>query len=31
VAVEVPDDPCVAPVDPDAIQQALLNLLANAL
>jgi signal transduction histidine kinase len=31
VAVEVPDDPCVAPVDPDAIQQALLNLLTNAL
>lgn len=31
VAVEVPGDPCVAPVDPDAIQQALLNLPTNAL
>jgi len=31
VTVDVPDDPCVARVDPDAIQQALLNLLTNAL
>jgi signal transduction histidine kinase len=31
VAVDVPDDPCVASVDADAIEQALLNLLTNAL